>query len=160
MSFFDPSHTPRSWSNINCCLPIYLSTLSISPDDFSNIFHAHPSPLDSRASKTTPETTHHSNREPPPPPPLRPHRAARTSHLLLYQRNYSRYTGHLTSLLLQAFWACCSLSLDDLFTMFSCTNQPRGCRGRCDVAGGKCTECKVCSTDPPPPPRRVSLSQH
>lgn len=28
-------------------------------------------------------------------------------------------------------------------TMFSCSNQPRGCRGRCDTAGGKCAECRV-----------------
>ncbi|OQV03932.1 hypothetical protein CLAIMM_08902 [Cladophialophora immunda] len=27
--------------------------------------------------------------------------------------------------------------------MFSCSNQPRGCRGRCDTAGGKCAECRM-----------------
>lgn len=27
--------------------------------------------------------------------------------------------------------------------MFSCSNQPRGCRGRCDMAGGRCRECTV-----------------
>lgn len=26
-------------------------------------------------------------------------------------------------------------------TMFQCTNQPRGCRGRCNTLGGKCKDC-------------------
>ena len=30
--------------------------------------------------------------------------------------------------------------------MFSCANQPRGCRGRCDSVGGKCRECRVRSS--------------
>lgn len=29
--------------------------------------------------------------------------------------------------------------------MFQCSNQPRGCRGRCDTLGGRCHECRVSS---------------
>ena len=35
------------------------------------------------------------------------------------------------------------LSINNIDTMFSCSNQPRGCRGRCDSVGGKCRECKA-----------------
>lgn len=27
--------------------------------------------------------------------------------------------------------------------MYSCANYPRGCRGRCNTLGGKCTDCTV-----------------
>lgn len=32
--------------------------------------------------------------------------------------------------------------------MYSCANYPRGCRGRCNVPGGRCEDCKVCLTAP------------
>lgn len=35
--------------------------------------------------------------------------------------------------------------------MFSCSNFPRGCRGRCDISGGKCKECSVRLPSSPPP---------
>ncbi|RAO70802.1 uncharacterized protein BHQ10_006814 [Talaromyces amestolkiae] len=25
--------------------------------------------------------------------------------------------------------------------MYSCSNYPRGCRGRCNIQGGKCSDC-------------------
>ncbi|KZZ86687.1 hypothetical protein AAP_06306 [Ascosphaera apis ARSEF 7405] len=27
--------------------------------------------------------------------------------------------------------------------MYSCANYPRGCRGRCNVPGGRCEDCKI-----------------
>src|SRR5690606_41859916 len=29
--------------------------------------------------------------------------------------------------------------------MYSCINQPRGCRGRVNTSGGRCESCRVCS---------------
>lgn len=45
----------------------------------------------------------------------------------------------------------CSLPLHILsfhtpLTMYSCINYPRGCRGRVNDEGGKCTTCQVCSS--------------
>lgn len=40
-------------------------------------------------------------------------------------------------------WPSCR-STTTTTTMYSCSNYPRGCRGRCNIQGGKCSDCTVC----------------
>lgn len=72
--------------------------------------------------------------------------------------NRLRRTSSLPALIFFPIYHCCELyhhcqnrllifaiySSPSPSKMFSCSNQPRGCRGRCDSVGGKCKECRVC----------------
>jgi hypothetical protein len=64
---------------------------------------------------------------------------------------FSHQTTAVATQLSSVPWCCPGTSFDKPTfaqpdTMFSCSNQPRGCRGRCDTPGAKCSECRVRST--------------
>lgn len=40
-------------------------------------------------------------------------------------------------------WPSCRSTTTTTTTMYSCSNYPRGCRGRCNIQGGKCSDCTV-----------------